>query len=114
MVVADSCYSGTLTRSVEVPERTPNYLRQMAESRTRVVLSSGGLEPVIDSGGGKHSVFAAQFLQALRDNILILDGVALYQKVRQNVLWNAKQTPQYSAIRFAGHEGGDYLFVRRN
>ena len=61
MAVADSCYSGVLTRSIKVPDRTIDYIERMASRRARVVLTSGGLEPVQDSGGGKHSVFAAQF-----------------------------------------------------
>ncbi len=114
MVVADSCYSGTLTRSIKVPERNRAYLERMAEKRARVVLASGGLEPVADSGGGKHSVFAAQFLKALQTNEGVLDGTKLFEKVRQNVVLNADQTPEYSDIRKAGHEGGDFLFVRKN
>jgi hypothetical protein len=114
MIVADSCYSGTLTRSIKVPDRSPRYLRRIAEKRTRVVLSSGGLEPVSDSGGGKHSVFAAQFLKALRSNEAVLDGTQLFEQVRQSVVLKADQTPEYSDIRRAGHEGGDFLFVRRN
>ncbi len=43
-----------------------------------------------------------------------MDGVELYQKVRRTVMLNAKQTPQYSDIRFAGREGGDFLFVRKD
>ena len=113
MVVADSCYSGTLTRSIKVPQRNRAYLERMAEKRTRVVLASGGLEPVADSGGGNHSVFAAQFLKALRGNEGVLDGTKLFESVRQNVVLNADQTPEYSDIRKAGHEGGDFLFVRK-
>ncbi|NKB59679.1 MAG: hypothetical protein GKS00_25450 [Alphaproteobacteria bacterium] len=113
MVVADSCYSGTLTRSIKVPQRNRAYLERMAEKRARVVLASGGLEPVADSGGGKHSVFAAQFLKALRSNEGVLDGTKLFETVRQNVVLNADQTPEYSDIRRAGHEGGDFLFVRK-
>jgi uncharacterized caspase-like protein len=113
MVVADSCYSGTLTRSIKVPQRNRAYLERMAEKRARVVLASGGLEPVADSGGGKHSVFAAQFLKALRGNEGVLDGTKLFESVRQSVVLNADQTPEYSDIRRAGHEGGDFLFVRR-
>lgn len=113
MVVADSCYSGTLTRSIKVPDRGPNYLRRIAATRARVVLSSGGLEPVEDGGGGKHSVFAAQFLAALRANTGVLDGTQLFDRVRRNVMLRADQTPQYSDIRKAGHEGGDFLFVSR-
>lgn len=114
MVVADSCYSGTLTRSIKVPERNKAYLERIAKKRARVVLSSGGLEPVADSGGGKHSVFAAQFLKALRSNEGVLDGTKLFEKVRNTVVLNADQTPEYSDIRKAGHEGGDFLFVRRD
>jgi hypothetical protein len=80
LVVADSCYSGTLTRSIKMPDRRANYIAHMAEKRARVVLSSGGLEPVADSGGGKHSVFAAQFLKALRENEGVIDGTQLFEK----------------------------------
>tara|TARA_A100001037_G_scaffold205000_1_gene183397 strand:+ start:1724 stop:2344 length:621 start_codon:yes stop_codon:yes gene_type:complete len=114
MVVADSCYSGTLTRSVKVPERNKAYIERIGEKRARVVLSSGGLEPVADSGGGKHSVFAAQFLKALRSNEGVLDGTQMFERVRQTVVLNADQTPEYSDIRKAGHEGGDFLFVRKD
>jgi hypothetical protein len=114
MVVADSCYSGTLTRSIKVPERNKAYIERMAEKRARVVLSSGGLEPVADSGGGDHSVFAAQFLKALKNNQGVLDGTQLFEKVRHKVVLNADQTPEYSDIRRAGHEGGDFLFVRKD
>lgn len=114
MVVADSCYSGTLTRSIKVPQRNPAYIKRMAEKRARVVLSSGGLEPVADSGGGDHSVFAAQFLNALNENNAIMDGTQLFEAVRHKVVLNAQQTPEYSDIRLAGHEGGDFLFVRKD
>lgn len=114
MVVADSCYSGTLTRSIKVPERRSDYIAHMAKKRARLVLSSGGLEPVVDSGGGKHSVFAAQFLKALDENEGVIDGTQLFEKIRHTVVLNADQTPEYSDIRKAGHEGGDFLFVRRD
>ena len=113
LVVADSYYSGTLTRSVKVPQHNRAYLQRISEKRARVVLSSGGLEPVADSGGGQHSVFAAQFLNALQSNEGVLDGTQLFEKVRQSVVLNADQTPEYSDIRRAGHEGGDFLFVRK-
>lgn len=113
MVVADSCYSGVLTRSIKVPDRTIDYIERMASRRTRVVLTSGGLEPVLDSGGGKHSVFAAEFLKVLENNTAVLDGTQLFERVRRPVVLAAPQTPQYSDIRFSGHDGGDFLFVRK-
>jgi len=73
------------------------------------------LEPVSDQGGGKHSVFAYAFLKSLRDNDKMIDGTRLFGEVRRQVLLNARQTPQYSNIRFAGHDvGGDFVFLRRD
>ncbi len=66
MVVADSCYSGTLVRaapaSLKSGAERAAWLARMARKRSRTALVSGGLEPVLDSGGGGHSVFAKAFL----------------------------------------------------
>ncbi len=118
MVVADSCYSGTMTRTasrgVSVTARVPGYVAKLTRLRSRTVLSSGGLEPVADTGSGGHSVFAKALLDVLRDNATLIDGTDLFAKVRQQVRLNAEQPPQYQNIRMAGHEvGGDFLFVRR-
>lgn len=103
MVVADSCYAGTLSRSFKVPERRSSYIANMTEKQTRVVLSSGGLEPVANSGGGKHSIFAAQFLKTLDENEDVIDGTQLFEKMRHTVLLNGDQTPEYSDLRKVGH-----------
>lgn len=114
LVVADSCYSGTLTRGISIKNRSPNYLLSISKKRARTVMTSGGLEPVIDSGGGDNSVFAKAFYNELKRNTGILDGTQLFSNIRRPVMVNAPQTPQYSDIRFAGHEGGDFIFVRTN
>ncbi|MEG3619786.1 caspase family protein [Magnetovibrio sp. PR-2] len=118
MVVADSCYSGTLTRSatrgISVVQKDATFYDDLARKTARTVLSSGGLEPVDDSRGGKHSVFAKAFINALNDNTATMDGTQLFANVREQVRLNARQTPQYQNIRFAGHEvGGDFLFVKK-
>jgi hypothetical protein len=77
------------------------------------VLSSGGVEPVLDGGGGGHSVFTKAFLSVLRENQDVLEGSALFSLVRRKVVLNAHQTPEYADIRFAGHDGGDFLFIRK-
>ena len=95
-------------------QRTPSYLSRLSQKRARCVISSGGLEPVIDSGGkGLHSVFASAFIDALEENNEIMDGVQLFNKLRRPVMLNSDQTPEYADIRKAGHEGGDFLFVRK-
>ncbi len=114
MIVSDSCFSGTLTRGVNISIRSPDYFQQISALRSRTVLTSGGVEPVADSGGGGHSVFANAFLKALEQNAKKMDGTELFTKIRRPVMLNANQTPQYSDIRMAGHEGGDFLFIRNN
>ena len=113
LVVADSCYySGTLTRGVNVTMRNPDYFQKMAAMRSRTVLTSGGMEPVADNDGGQHSVFAQAFMNALEQNLGTMDGTELFTRIRRPVMLNSDQTPEYSDIRKAGHEGGDFLFNR--
>lgn len=66
---------------------------------------------------GSHSVFASAFLDALSKNCqgrseTVLDGTQLFSNIRRPVMLNSDQTPEYSDIREAGHDGGDFLFVR--
>ena len=37
----------------------------------------------------------------------------MFGKMRLPVMVAAEQTPQYSDVRNAGHDGGDFLFVRK-
>ena len=114
MLVVDSCYSGTLTRDANVGIKDSGYIVRLVEKRARTVMSSGGIEPVTDSGGSGHSVFASAFIAALQQNTGVIDAQAFFAKVREPVVLAAQQTPQYSNLRFAGHEGGDFVFVRKN
>jgi hypothetical protein len=113
MIVSDSCYSGTLTRGLRMRnDPTQRYRAKMSRLRTRVALSSGGLEPVADSGGGSHSVFAKAFLDVLESNDAVLEGYDLFMQIRRPVALEANQSPEYGDIRNAQHGGGDFLFVR--
>ena len=118
MVVADSCHSGTLVRAASAKLRTARekmkWMKRMLTKGGRTALVSGGLEPVSDCGvGGEHSVFAEAFLSALRGNNDVMDGRTLFDAIKRPVVLNADQTPQYSDIRRAGHEGGEFMFLRR-
>ncbi len=118
LIVADSCYAGTILREASTEFRAGAergaWLDRMNQLRSRTALVSGSLEPVTDSGGGGHSVFARAFLDALAENTDVLEGHALYDKVSRPVYLNARQTPQYSDIRLAGHDGGEFMFVPLN
>ncbi len=112
IVIADSCYSGKLSRGIHVNQDKPGYLERLAERRARVVLTSGGVEPVSDSGGrDNHSVFASALLRALAENTGVLEGHELFTRIRRPVVLNSNQIPEYSDMRRAGHDGGDFLFI---
>jgi len=126
MIVADSCYSGAMNRAATsdldpgMSEEARNrWLQVMATNRARIVLTSGGLEPVLDGGGGGHSVFANAFIKALEENNAVLDGGRLFQQVRERVTRRANelgidQVPEYAALKGSNHEFGDFLFVSRS
>ncbi len=126
MLVVDSCYAGTLTRSSMprlrtgmTPEERLHWLRTMTERRARTVLTSGGIAPVMDAGGGRHSVFAKALIEVLRANDEVMDGARLHRDVAARVAYAAAglqfdQVPEYAPIRFAGHEAGEFLLVPRS
>lgn len=123
MVVSDSCYSGVMTRSSIARldaglshKQRNDWLKAMIKKRSRTVLTSGGLKPVMDSGGGQHSVFASAFIKALASNSQLLEGQALYRNVSSNIVavaadYGIEQVPEYAPIRHAGHEAGEFFFV---
>ncbi len=117
MIVADSCYSGSLVRATKARTKIAGdrmaWLDRMNRKRGRTVMTSGGLEPVLDDGGQGHSVFAKAFLDALRENDGVIEGQELFAAIQRPVVVNSDQTPDYADIRRAGHDGGDFLFVRR-
>jgi hypothetical protein len=81
-----------------------------------LLLASGGDQPVLDTGGDGDSVFARAFLDVLTANKGILSTPALFSQVRAKVISGAKrnnfdQTPEFKAIKGAGHEVGDFFFI---
>ena len=123
MVVADSCYSGALTGSAvaKLPAgmddaKRERWLKAMMSRKARTVLTSGGVKPVMDLGGGEHSVFANAFLKVLRSNKRIIEDYDIFRDVANQVRVSAsrggfEQNPQYAPLQHAGHEGSPFFFV---
>jgi hypothetical protein len=124
LVVADSCYSGTLTRGVAAQlngaqsdtERVKWY-KIMVSKPSRVALTSGGLEPVVDNSSGNHSLFAALLIKVLESNASVLSAQEVYSQLEPAVStrmdsYKVHQVPEYAPIKMAGHEAGDFLFVK--
>ncbi|HEY9033133.1 MAG TPA: caspase family protein [Pseudomonadales bacterium] len=121
LIVADSCYAGLLSTAPDFmllgqQQNNPEFLRYKAGKRSRLLLTSGGDRPVLDSNGEKHSIFASAFIDTLKNNQHILTGPELFRAVhgrvvRESATADFQQEPQYRAIKGAGHEVGDFFFV---
>ena len=125
LVVADSCYAGLLSPDPGVnifgteSQLGTDYVKYKLPKRARLLLASGGDQPVLDEGGQGNSVFANAFLDVLTANEGVLSTPALFAKVQDRVKASAarnrfKQVPEFKAIKAAGHEMGDFFFVPRN
>lgn len=125
IIIADSCFSGVLTRSsilspgikIDVNnQKHVQWLNAMSKGKSRTVLTSGGLQPVLDGGGGEHSVFAKHFLAALDSNKSVIDAHTLYNQIfpavkEDAIILNVEQSPQYAPIKGVNHHSVDYFFI---
>ena len=124
MIMADSCYSGSLTRASltrldtgMTEEQRTRWYRTVSSLKVRTVFTSGGVKPVLDStAGAEHSLFAEALLDELGRGSGVVQAYDLFLNVRDRVKTEARkltleQNPQYSPIRFAGHESGEFMFV---
>jgi len=122
LVIADSCYSGTMTRSSlatfggGMPDSAwGDWVKTMVAGRSRTALTSGGVAPVADAASNsEHSVFASALLSVLSSNNQLLTGQQLFREIAAGMaLRSARagllQAPEYAPIQFAGHEAGEFF-----
>lgn len=125
MVVADSCYAGLLSNAPgylfmgDDADYSLDYVRYKLPQKSRLLLSSGGDAPVLDNFGRGNSLFARAFLEVLQNSQGVISGPELFLKVRETVSERSKksgivQIPEFKAIKGAGHEVGDFFFVRKS
>lgn len=123
LVIADSCYSGTMTRSALArfggmsDNVWGDWVKTMVAGRSRTALTSGGVQPVADAANkGGHSVFATALLTVLRDNNQLLTGQEMFREIAAGMALRSanaglQQAPEYAPIQFAGHEAGEFFLM---
>ncbi len=116
LIISDSCYSAGITRDISLaftPKELDRYLDKMLQSKSRTLMSSGGLEPVSDQGGAGHSVFASALIRGLTETSDdAFSAENLFERfIRVPVAGKSEQTPQYNVIRNSGHDAGDFVFT---
>ena len=111
-LVADSCFSGTLFgKSRAMPPMNDQFFARLYASKSRWGLTSGGTEPVADSGKGGHSIFAYHLIKLLRENNdPYLVPSHIFDQIAPVIANNADQTPRSEPIKNTGDEGGQFVF----
>ncbi|MCM8531971.1 MAG: caspase family protein [Lentisphaeraceae bacterium] len=119
LLISDSCFSGTLSgkryRSAinGSHDETPSIKTKLSRP-CRLLLSSGGNEPVVD-GNKNHSIFAEALLWALREPPADIFSVSdIYPDIYEIVTnGETKQKPDLEFIQGTGHiPGGGFVFRR--
>jgi hypothetical protein len=120
MLVSDSCFSASITHPTTTTIRrdlNEQHFQIQWRKRARMVLTSGQIEPVVDSFRGRnHSLFADSFLAVLRQNDHIMSGEVLSYELSARMQPEAmrlglKQTPTYTSLQDSNHEFGDFFFL---
>lgn len=129
LVISDSCYSGGLAADLTGvvsgmrpglgEEGRSKAVGALWDVNSRTILTSGMLAPVLDdegTGKSKHSLFARALLEVLDESKGVMTGDGLYTAVAARVVYRAQkmkfdQTPFYTGLAHAGHEGGDFILV---
>ena len=129
LIIADSCYAASQLRGRKILPATledsgsskndgSTLLQRLNRSKSRVAMTSGGVEPVVDSVGfSQNSIFAESLIQTLKLNSQIILAEDVFKKVRERVVpitadAGHDQTPEYGQLYSSGHEGGDFIFKR--
>ncbi len=104
LIVSDACFGGSLLRDINSPKTGG----RISNKKTRIALTSGSLETVPDK-----SVFIDQLFWYLQNNQDSLVYTAnIFAGIREGVVANTKTDPGYGPIRDAGHQGGDFFFIK--
>ena len=118
LVIADSCFSGNLTRGVDIVSVDTNeeVLNTYRNTVSRVAITSGGDEPILDKGPSGHSIFAAALIDYLKSQKNGFTAQELSLGISDRVLntsidYGMKQTPSYGQLFNAGHVGLDFVFT---
>ena len=109
LFVVDSCFSGSLVRSIESDEY---IFEEQAELLTsRHIMTAGLLQTVSDGQRNDHSPFAKtliSYLETSPKTLLPFSEVALH--IKRTVPRNAKgQIPYFGHLQDAGDQGGEFV-----
>jgi len=109
LLIADACFSGGIFKS-RAAFNNVMAVEKLYKLNSRKAITSGALSEVPD-----RSYFVEYLIKRLeQNNKKYLPSEQLYSSMKQAVMNNSPNVPQYGTIQNVGDEGGDFIFIRRD
>jgi hypothetical protein len=106
-IISDSCFSGAIFE----PTKRGGGIDAFDSKKSRLGLTSGGLEKVSDGQKGKASPFAISLTKILKENTQEeLPFSILGTNLIMEFSSEKNQTPMFGPLNNVGHEGGSFNF----
>jgi hypothetical protein len=116
LVIADSCYGGSLFRGEVAPKSRGEvgWYYSALNKPSRYLITSGDLEPVYDEGA-RHSVFAQMLLNYLQyEDKGYFSASEIGLAVRDKVSEMTGQMVRMGPLPVPSDAGGEFVFVSRH
>ncbi|MFV1974915.1 MAG: caspase family protein [Candidatus Scalindua sp.] len=114
LLISDSCFSGDFFRGKRgrLPEVTDEVIKRAYKLSSRQAITSGGLEPVVDTGFSGNSVFTHFLVKTFEENEKpFLIPSDLFPDIKAGVAENAEQFPRFGTLKdTGGQQGGELVF----
>lgn len=109
LLIADACFSGSIFQTRALPQGAGLAYQKKYELKSRNAITSGVLKTVPNK-----SVFFKYLSQTLGNNQKpYLSASELFQAIEIPVGSNSPNSPQFGDIQYVGHEGGDFIFIKK-
>jgi Caspase domain len=114
LLITDACFSGSIFKATtkNAFEQADVVIQKLYESPSRRAMTSGSLTTVPD-----QSAFMEHLIKQLRKNQdHYISATDIFVAIKNPTIRESKVEvlPQYGELNVADHQGGDFIFVKRN
>ncbi|MFD0797188.1 caspase domain-containing protein [Maribacter chungangensis] len=110
LLISDACFSGSIFEfgKRELTDKSKTITEKLLKKKSRKAMTSGLNKSVPDK-----SQFIKYLLKELEENKnSYLTAGQLFSQMREAILANTDNNPQFEIIKNANHEGGEFVFLR--
>lgn len=112
LLISDACFSGSIFeyKQRSLNSREKNITEKLLSKKSRKAMTSGLNKTVPDK-----STFIKYLITNLKENKKpYLRAGELYNDIREAVMANTDNNPQFEVIKNSNHEGGEFIFMKKN